>query len=288
MWRRDEEEEVRADAFVGAIDLFPAVAPVQQQQLISEFKNVLASCLEEPSSSAAARAFNRCVVKHVGPLYVTLGRYLYSDEADCSFFLSSIKRFSCEFGPEVRALVAFNMPALYTAFGPGKSAHLLGTLQRLLCDKETAVRLAATKTMGVISSMIGVEQRQGVFAEAFLKLFEDPDEMTLMAALSSFQHAGPHLSGILPSLTARSISNSLIGIIAAKVRRVPSLTQLHVAVSSSFDFDVVCQELAWRQQLAAALAFRHASQWATNQLTSDVILPCLFKLLKVRCISIIC
>ena len=60
---------MRADAFVGAIDLFPAVAPIQQQQLISEFKNVLASCLEEPHSSAAARAFNRCIVKHVGPLY---------------------------------------------------------------------------------------------------------------------------------------------------------------------------------------------------------------------------
>ena len=93
----------------------------------------------------------------------------------------------------------------------------MGTLQRLLCDKETAVRLAAAKTMGVISGMIGVEQRQGVFADAFLKLFEDQDEMTLMAALSSFQHAGPHLGGILPSLTARSLSNALIGIIAAKV-----------------------------------------------------------------------
>ena len=45
------------------------------------------------------------------------------------------------------------------------------------------------------------------------------------------------------------------------------------------------QELAWRQQLAAALAFRHASQWATNQLTSDVIIPCLIKLLKVSFIS---
>jgi hypothetical protein len=41
------------------------------------------------------------------------------------------------------------------------------------------------------------------------------------------------------------------------------------------------QELAWRQQLAAALAFRHASQWATNQLVADVVLPCLIKLLKV-------
>ena len=46
-------------------------------------------------------------------------------------------------------------------------------------------------------------------------------------------------------------------------------------------FDPILQELAWRQQLAAALAFRHASLWATNQLVSDVVLPCLIKLLKV-------
>ena len=50
---------MRADAFVGAIDLFPAVAQQQQQQLLSEFKNVLASCSEDPSSSAAAKAFDR-------------------------------------------------------------------------------------------------------------------------------------------------------------------------------------------------------------------------------------
>jgi hypothetical protein len=215
---------VRADAFVGAIDLFPAVAQPQQQQLVSEFKNILASCLEEPSSSAAARAFNRCVAKHLGPLYVTLGRSLYADESDCSFFLSSIKRFSCEFGPEVRALVAFNLPALYMAFGPGKSMHLLGTLQRLVCDKETTVRLAAAKTMGVVGGMIGVEQRQSVFADAFLKLFEDSDEATLMAALGSFQQAGLHLGGILPSLTARSISNALVGLIASTVSQLFDVT----------------------------------------------------------------
>jgi len=111
---RDEEEEVRADAFVGAIDLFPCVAPQQQPQLLSEFKNILASCCEEQSSSPAARAFNRCVVRQVGPLYVTLGRSLYvleplastplfriesrcsyADEADCSFFLSSVKVCVC-------------------------------------------------------------------------------------------------------------------------------------------------------------------------------------------------
>ncbi len=39
-------------------------------------------------------------------------------------------------------------------------------------DKDASVRLAAAKTMGVISSMLSVEQRQGVFADAFLKLFE--------------------------------------------------------------------------------------------------------------------
>ncbi len=217
---RDEEEEVRADAFIGAIDLFPAVAPPQQQQLVSEFKNFIASCLEEPSSSAAVKAFNRCVARHLGPLYVTLGRSLYADEADCSFFLSSIKRFSCEFGPEVRALVAFNLPALYMAFGPGKSMHLLGTLQRLIYDKEATVRLAAAKTMGVIGGMIGAEQRQGVFADAFLKLFEDSDEATLFAALGSFQQAGLHLGGILPSLTARSIANALVGLIVSKVSQV--------------------------------------------------------------------
>ena len=49
------------------------------------------------------------------------------------------------------------------------------------------MRLAAAKTMGVISGMINVEQRQGVFADAFLKLFDDADEHTLMAALASFQ-----------------------------------------------------------------------------------------------------
>jgi hypothetical protein len=215
---RDEEEEVRADAFVGAIDLFPAVAQQQQQQLLSEFKTVLGSCSEEASSSAAARAFNRCVVRYTGPLYVTLGRALYTDEADCAFFLSTIKRFACDFGPEVRALVAFNMPAFYTAFGPSKNTHLLGTLQRLLQDRETAVRLAAARTMGVISGMIGAEQRQGVFADAFLKLFDDSDEATLMAALASFEQAGPHFNGILPSLTARSICSALVGVISAKVR----------------------------------------------------------------------
>jgi hypothetical protein len=216
---RDEEEEVRADAFVGAIDLFPAVAQQQQQQLLSEFKNVLASCSEDPSSSAAAKAFNRCVVKHSGPLYATLGRFLYAEEADCSFFLLTIKRFACEFGPEVRALVAFNMPAFYTAFGPSKNTHLLGALQRLLIDRETSVRVAAAKTMGVISGMINTEQRQGIFADAFLKLFEDPDECTLMAALASFEQAGQHLGGVLPSLTARSICNALAGLISAKVRK---------------------------------------------------------------------
>ena len=51
------------------------------------------------------------------------------------------------------------------------------------------MRLAAAKTMGVISGMINVEQRQGVFADAFLKLFDDSDEHTLMAALASFQQA---------------------------------------------------------------------------------------------------
>ncbi len=273
---------MRADAFVGAIDLFPAIAQLQQLQLMSEFKNILASCIEDPSSSAATRAFNCRVVKHLGLLCVTLGRLLHADEADCSFFLSCIKRFSCEFGPEVRALVAYNMPALYMAFGPGKNMHLLGTLQRLLYDKEAAVRVVAAKTMGVISGMIGVEQRQGVFAEAFLKLFEDPDEATLMAALASFQQAGPHLSGILPSLTARTISNALVGLISSKVR--PMLHSICI-LRNTIDLMLMCpaQELAWRQQLAAALAFRHASQWASNQLTSDVIVPCLIKLLKVRC-----
>jgi hypothetical protein len=45
------------------------------------------------------------------------------------------------------------------------------------------------------------------------------------------------------------------------------------------------QELAWRLQLAAATAFRHASQWATNQLTCDVVVPCLIKLLKVGAVA---
>ncbi len=86
---------------------------------------------------------------------------------------------------------------------------------------------------------------QGVFADTFLKLFEDSDEPTLMAALQSFQQvglhltdfmmlnlmrslfdfivfnihwqAGPHLAGILPSLTARSLCNALVGIVSAKV-----------------------------------------------------------------------
>ncbi len=34
---------------------------------------------------------------------------------------------------------------------------------------------------------------QGVFADTFLKLFEDSDEPTLMAALQSFQQAGLYL-----------------------------------------------------------------------------------------------
>ena len=71
---------MRADAFIGAIDLFPCVAQQQQPQLLSEFKNILASCCEEQASSSAARAFNRCVVRHVGLLYVTLGRSLYVHE----------------------------------------------------------------------------------------------------------------------------------------------------------------------------------------------------------------
>ena len=79
------------------------------------------------------------------------------------------------------------------------------------------MRLAAAKTMGVIGSMLGVEQRQGVFADAFLKLFEDPDDATLLAALASFEQAGPHMSGVLPSLTARSIVTALVGLISAKV-----------------------------------------------------------------------
>ncbi len=218
--RRDEEEEVRADAFVGAIDLFPAIAQLQQQQLVSEFKNIILSCSEDPHSSPAARAYNSCIVKHLGALYVTLGRALHAEEADCSFFLSSVKRLCCEFGPEVRALVAFNMPAFYAAFGPSKNMHLLGSLQRLLYDAEASVRCAAAKTLGVISGMMSVEQRQGVFADAFLKLFEDADEATVMAALASFQQAGPHLSGILPSLTARSISNALVGLISSKVSQL--------------------------------------------------------------------
>jgi hypothetical protein len=231
---RDEEEEVRADAFVGAIDLFPAVSQQHQQHLVSEFKSILASCFEDPSSSFAARAFNRCIVKHLGPLCVTLGRFLVSEETDCSFFLSSIKRFADEFGPDIRALVAFNMPALYTAFGSSKSVHLFGTLQRLLCDKEASVRVAAAKTMGVICGMIGLEQRQGVFADMFLKLFEDSDEATLMAALASFEQAGPHLSGILPSLTARLISNSLVSLISSTVRSIVGVSSFKFAVSTSF------------------------------------------------------
>jgi hypothetical protein len=278
---RDEEEEVRGDAFVGAIDLFPAVAVQQQQQLVSEFKNIILSCSEDHHSSSAARAFNRCIAKHLGALYVTLGRALHAEEVDCSFFLSAIKRFCCDFGAEVRALVAFNMPAFYTAFGASKNMHLLGSLQRLLHDAEASVRVAAAKTLGVISCMISAEQRQGVLADAFLKLFEDADEATLMAALASFQQAGPHLSGILPSLTARSICNALVGLISSKVspfhRNLWSWSQKNVRLVWH-----VAQELAWRQQLAAALAFNHASQWATNQLTSDVIVPCLIKLLKVR------
>lgn len=211
---------MRADAFVGAIDLFPAVAQQQQQQLLSEFKNVLASCSEDASSSVAARAFNRCVVRYTGPLFITLGRSLCAEEADCSFFLSTIKRFATDFGPEIRALVAYNMPAFYTAFGPTKNTHLLGTLQRLLHDRESSVRVAAARTMGVISGMMGTEQRQGVFADSFLKLFEDSDEATVTAALVSFQQAGPHFNGILPSLTARSMCSAIVGIISAKVRRV--------------------------------------------------------------------
>jgi hypothetical protein len=158
---RDEEEEVRADAFVGAIDLFPAVAQQQQLLLLSEFKNVLASCCEEATSSTAARTFNRCVVRYVilvsplyfrntlgrytGPLFITLGRFLCAEEADCSFFLTTIKRFACEFSPDVRALVAFNMPAFYTAFGPSKNTHLFGTLQRLLLDRSAALLISTSR-----------------------------------------------------------------------------------------------------------------------------------------------